>query len=188
VIRLLKAARSVQTFCRARGWRFCFIGGIALQRWGEPRMTRDVDVSLLAGFGREQEFIRPLLHRFKPRLRDAEEFALQHRVLLLQTREGIGVDVAFAALPFEESMIGRATPFAFQPHIKLLTCSAEDLVVLKAFADRPQDWIDVENVLTRQGSRLDWKQLMRELRPLAELKDQPDILQRIGRLRRGRPA
>lgn len=36
---LFRLADEIQSFCRDRGWRFCFIGGIALQRWGEPRLT-----------------------------------------------------------------------------------------------------------------------------------------------------
>ena len=58
---LLEAARDLQTFLTERQWKFCIIGGIALLRWGEPRFTRDVDVTLLSGFGREDEFIAPLL-------------------------------------------------------------------------------------------------------------------------------
>ena len=30
---LFLLANEIQAFCRDRGWRFCFIGGIALQRW-----------------------------------------------------------------------------------------------------------------------------------------------------------
>ena len=36
---LFLLADEVQSFCRDREWRFCFIGGIALQRWGEPRLS-----------------------------------------------------------------------------------------------------------------------------------------------------
>jgi hypothetical protein len=41
----------------ARRWEFCLIGGLAVQRWGEMRTTLDVDITLLTGFGREEEFI-----------------------------------------------------------------------------------------------------------------------------------
>ena len=37
-------------FCQEQGWRFCIIGGLALQRWGEPRLTRDVDIEVFTGF------------------------------------------------------------------------------------------------------------------------------------------
>jgi hypothetical protein len=62
-------------------------------------------------------------------------------------------------------------------HIR--TCSAEDLVVLKAFASRPQDWIDVEKVIIRQGQRLNRPLIIEELTPLAELKEDPQILEHL---------
>lgn len=40
---LLAAAAGVQSILVQHGWRFCFIGGIAVQRWGNPRFTQDVD-------------------------------------------------------------------------------------------------------------------------------------------------
>jgi hypothetical protein len=42
--------------------------------------------------------------------------------------------------------------------------------VLKAFADRPQDWLDVEGVIVRQGRTLDRALVIEELVPLLELK------------------
>jgi hypothetical protein len=42
VIELIRAASDLQALCEAEGWRFCFIGGLAVQRWGEPRETVDV--------------------------------------------------------------------------------------------------------------------------------------------------
>ena len=53
-----RAATDLQDRCRASGWRFCVIGGLALQRWGEPRETIDVDVTLLTGFGRNRRSSR----------------------------------------------------------------------------------------------------------------------------------
>ena len=54
---VLATAGEVQRFCHTQGWRFCFIGGVALQRWGEPRLRQAVDLMLLTGFGKEQEFV-----------------------------------------------------------------------------------------------------------------------------------
>jgi hypothetical protein len=45
---ILEAALELERFCGAKGWRFCFIGGIAVQRWGEPRFTADADLTLLS--------------------------------------------------------------------------------------------------------------------------------------------
>ncbi|HEV8037874.1 MAG TPA: hypothetical protein VGP62_03355 [Bryobacteraceae bacterium] len=51
MIDLFEAARQLQVFCDQQGWRFCFIGGLAVQRWGEPRVTRDVDLTYLRASG-----------------------------------------------------------------------------------------------------------------------------------------
>jgi predicted nucleotidyltransferase len=83
-----------------------------------------------------------------------------------------------------EAMVVRASRFEFLPGIALPTCSAEDLVVLKAFADRGQDWLDVEGILLRQRGRLDWDYLLSQLAPLADLKEAPHILARLQRLRK----
>ncbi|MBN1393819.1 MAG: nucleotidyl transferase AbiEii/AbiGii toxin family protein [Pirellulales bacterium] len=156
-----------------------------MQRWGEPRITEDVDLTLLTGFKNEELFIDELLRHFKPRLSDAKEFALANRVLLLETDEGIGIDVSLGGIPFEEQVVDRATPFEFLPEISLLTCSAEDLIVLKAFADRPRDWEDVAGIVIRQQI-LDWGYINSQLQPLVELKESPHILERLSQLQQGR--
>jgi hypothetical protein len=168
---IFAAALEVQEFCRSRGFRFCFIGGLALQRWGEPRLTQDVDLTIISGFGREHEYADHLLAAFAPRIPDAREFALRHRVLLLLNRGGIPLDVALGAMPFEERAVSRASPFLVAEGVSLMTCSAEDLVVFKAFAGRDQDWIDIEGVALRQGHRLDEGLIWQELTPLLELKE-----------------
>jgi hypothetical protein len=177
------AAAEIQSFLRSKQWAFCIIGGLALARWGQPRTTADVDITLLTGFGTEEPFIDDLLEKFTARRSKAKEFALQNRVLLLQASNGVGIDIAMAALPFEEHITKRATEFDFGRGVSLLTASGEDMVVLKAFAGRPQDWIDVEGIIVRQGSALDWKQILEELGPLCELKESPETVDRLIQLR-----
>ena len=183
MIELIRVAADLQAFCDARRWRFCFIGGLALQRWGEPRETIDVDLTLLTGFDSETPFVEALLERYAGRIDDAADFARANRVLLLRSASGVGIDVALGALPFEESVVARATRFAFPGDVALRTCSAEDLVVLKAFAARERDWVDVEGVVVRQAGALDWTYVDAQLRPLAALKDAPEILTELARRR-----
>ncbi|MDA8131847.1 MAG: nucleotidyl transferase AbiEii/AbiGii toxin family protein [Elusimicrobia bacterium] len=173
---LIQAAAELQALLQKHNCRFCFIGGIALQRWGEPRLTVDVDVTLFAGYGGEKPLARMLLSAYASRVPDAEAFALENRVLLLKTEGGIPLDIALAALPFEDEAIRRASLFSFLPGLSLLTCSAEDLIVMKAFADRPKDWADVKSVCDRQAGALDKAYILRQLAPLAEAKAAPGIL------------
>jgi hypothetical protein len=176
---VLKAAQDVQHFCESKGWKFCIIGGLALIRWGEPRETVDVDLTLLTGFGSEEQFITAVLERYEPRVQRATEFALTNRVLLIRCSNGVGIDMALGALPFEETAIERSSMFQFAPDLQLRTCSAEDLIVFKAFASRPKDWIDVDGVIVRNAQRLDWNYIRRQLEPLVELKGAPDILTQL---------
>jgi len=176
---VIQAAAELQTICQSQGWDFCFIGGLALQRWSEPRETVDVDLSLFAGFGDEQRFTDVLLEHFEARISDAVAFAQERRVLLLRSSKGVGLDVALAALPYEALVIERSSYFDYPPGIPLRTCSAEDLIVLKAFAGRGQDWADVERIIVRQTGKLDWQYVYEQLRPLAELKDAPEIIDQL---------
>ncbi|HEX4385567.1 MAG TPA: hypothetical protein VH083_21550 [Myxococcales bacterium] len=43
--------------------KFCFIGGLAVQRWGEPRMTRDIVHKVFAGRPKDWEDVRGVVDR-----------------------------------------------------------------------------------------------------------------------------
>jgi hypothetical protein len=47
MIDLITEAQRFQALCDSLGSDFCFSGGLAVQHWGEPRLTRDVDASVL---------------------------------------------------------------------------------------------------------------------------------------------
>jgi len=168
---LFAAAVDIRAFCAGRGWQTSVIDGVAVQRWGEPRQTRDVDLTLLTGLGGEEAFVDPILEHYRARIPEARRFALERRVLLVETGDGVPLDISLAGLPYEAVVVKRSTRFEVERGISILTCSAEDLVILKAFAGRAQDWIDVEGILVRQGVALDRQIVLADLRPLLELKE-----------------
>jgi len=153
-----------------------------VQRWGEPRLTVDIDISLLTGFGNEEQFVKYLSHKYEPRIDNADEFALRNRVLLLKSDRNIPIDIALAGLPFEQCAVERATDFSFLVSVTLRTCSAEDLIIYKAFADRNKDWADIEGILARQRNELDWQYIDKHLLPLVELKGSSHILPKLQQL------
>ncbi|MCX7048702.1 MAG: DUF6036 family nucleotidyltransferase, partial [Candidatus Sumerlaeota bacterium] len=160
------AGLEFQSFFQERGWPFCIVGGVAILRWGELRATADVDITLFTDFGNEELYINEMLGRFRSRAPNALEFALTHRVLLLLASNGMMVDVALGGLPYERQIVQRASLFEFLPGFTLMTCSAEDLVVMKSFAGREKDWRDVESILIRQQGKLDWKYINEQLSEL----------------------
>ena len=156
---------------------------IALQRWGQPRLTNDIDLTILTGFGQEARYVDELLELYNGRIPDARDFALTNRVLLLVSNDGIPIDVALGGIAFEENVVSRASLYEFLPGLTLPTCSAEDLVVLKSFADRARDWADVETVIVRQQKQLDWEYVFKQLRPLCLAKESLEIIEHLEHLR-----
>ncbi len=179
---LFAAAEEVQSLCEDERWHFCFIGGLAVQRWGEARVTRDVDLTLLTGFGDEDFFVERLLGNFVSRVPDAPAFAQRARVVLLRTASGVPIDIALGALPFEERSVARASGWDVPGTVPLRTCTAEDLVVHKVFAGRDRDWSDVRGIIARREGDLDVDLIVEELRPLLEAKGTMAELDRLQRL------
>lgn len=172
---LLAAAKQICDYIQAEGWRCCIIGGLAVQRWGEARTTLDVDITLLTDIGMEERYANTLLARFESRINGALEFAMTNRVLLLRSSNGIDIDVALGALPFEEAMMDRLVNVEFAPGIELPCCTAEDLFIMKIFSDRRKDRLDAESIVMRTAS-LDTGYIYRQLEQLSLIVDSPDLL------------
>ncbi len=90
---LLAAAKEIYDWLDSQRFRACIIGGLAVQRWGEPRLTRDVDLTVMAEIGNEEPIVDACLARFSPRTQDARDFALQHRVVLVRSSNGVDLDL-----------------------------------------------------------------------------------------------
>lgn len=181
--RLIEAALEIQEFCEARSWRFCFIGGIAVLHWGEARLTRGAELTIFTGLGDEARYVDALLENFASRLGQAKEFALTQRVLLLRAANGVPLDVSLGALAFEEQAVEGASLEEFVPGRRLRLAAPGSLVVFKAFADRPQDWQDIEGVIVKSGARIDWEQVRGQLMILLDLKGDLSALDRLDALR-----
>jgi len=52
-----------------------------------------VNLTVLTGLGSEVLWVDPLIDHCRARIDDAREFALAHRVVLIETRRGSGVDL-----------------------------------------------------------------------------------------------
>lgn len=178
---VLEAAFAAQTKCEKLGLPSCVIGGVALQRWGEPRFTADADISVLVEPGEEGRVARALLEELPARIADALEFAARTRVVLVRSEKNVGIDIVLAGLPFEARVISRATPWPLGEGVSLRTCSPEDLVIMKVFAARDKDWADVTSILERQGAKLDFDLIRGELAPLLDAKGEPELADELER-------
>ena len=128
---------------------YMVIGGQAVLLHGEPRLTKDIDITLGAGIDRLQE-IRTLVSTMGllP-LVDSDEFTSRTMVLpCSDPGSGIRVDFIFSFSPYEHQAIGRALRVPIgSAHVRF--ASAEDLVIHKMIAGRPRDLEDVRMVLLK---------------------------------------
>lgn len=180
---LVTTAFELQKKLDAMGLPSAVIGGLAYLAWGEPRLTKDVDLAVLTALTDEDEKIDQLLTLVSSRIADPQAFARLNRVILGQTKAGVGVDIGLAAFDYEVGAIERAVDHDYGQDMVLRVIRAEDLIVQKAFASRDQDWLDIRWVLIRQEGKLDWSIVNDNLPALVELKEEPEILTRLQALR-----
>ena len=86
MIDLITEAASLQKFLEEKGWDFFFIGGVAVQVWGQPRLTQDIDLTIFTNLKNEHEYIDAFLERYSPKFSDAGQFALTNRFCLCSRR------------------------------------------------------------------------------------------------------
>jgi hypothetical protein len=182
-----EAAWQLHRFLTERDIPYVVIGGVAVQRWGEPRLTIDVDLAILLPAGGEERHLREIAVAFPPRLKDAVAFALEHRVLPIDVPGASPADLSLALPGFEEEAIARAVDYDVGHDRAVRLCTAEDLVVYKCVAGRPQDVLDVESIVARQGDDLDADHVRRWVEEFARITDDREIVARFGRAWENRP-
>lgn len=186
-----ETAWRLHQFLTDRKIPYVIIGGIAVQRWGQPRLTRDVDLTIVVPAGREELVLGDILNAFPGRVEDALQFALVHRVLPVGLPGGSEADITLGLPGYEEGVMARAVDYDLGDGRAVRLCSAEDLIIHKAVAGRPQDLVDIEGIVARQRDRLDLAYLRRWLGEFSALVDDQEIAQRFERaweeyLKRGR--
>ena len=126
------------------------IGGQAVLIYGEPRLTRDIDITLGIGVD-ELEKILKTATRLKLRvLKDGiEDFVRKTMVLpTMDQKSGIRVDFIFSFSPYEMQAIKKAnTVMIGKTPVKF--ASLEDVVIHKIIAGRARDIEDVKSILIK---------------------------------------
>lgn len=182
--KVYEAAGEIQAILDSHGWRSCVIGALAVIRWGRKRTTVDADFSLLTGFGDEEKFLHKISLQIPGREPNEVDFALRARVYRGFASNGVPVDIGLAAFPIEERIISRAAPHDFAKGIVVRVCELHDLIVMKAFAGREQDWADLQYLVSWHRKTLDWSRIDGPLEELCQLAENFDSAPKLADLRR----
>ena len=129
---------------------YMIIGGQAVQLYGEPRMTRDIDLTL----GLDSKGLDRVLRvcgacELKPLPAAPAEFVRETMVLpALEERTGIRVDFVFSFTDYERQAIDRSRPVEIGG-VSVRFAAAEDIVIHKLVAGRPRDLEDVRSIVVK---------------------------------------
>ncbi len=167
--KLIDAAWSLHQFFTENKIPYTIIGGFALQFWGEPRFTQDIDVTVLSEPKKEKELVNLLLKKYSSRISNPDEFALKNRIVLLKIKKDVPADISLGIYGYEEGVIERSIAVELEDGKKINICSAEDLIIHKAFAGRPRDVQDIEGVIFRQQNKLDIRLIRKWLKEFSSL-------------------
>jgi hypothetical protein len=136
---------------------YMIIGGQAVLVFGEPRMTRDIDITV--GLGPE-DLARIIciteMADLKILPEEPEKFVQRTMVLpCADEKTGIRVDIIFSNSAYESQAFKRVHRIKVG-NAKVCFASPEDVVIHKVIAGRPRDLEDAKGILAKQ-SMLDYE-------------------------------
>ncbi len=173
----LLAAWEVSRFLVQHDILYVVIGGLAVQEWGGARLTVDADSTVAAPLEGSADIVQLITTHFPSRISDPEALAQRARMILIKASNGVDVDISLGLPGYEDELFRRAVEIEIDADKSLRVCSAEDLIIHKAVAGRPQDIVDIESVVLRQGRHLDASYIRRWLNEFSDLLANPDVLQ-----------
>lgn len=126
------------------------IGGQAVLVYGEPRLTRDIDITL----GLEPEYFQKI-HTIVKKLSlsvlvdDLEPFIQKTAVFpAMDDRSGIRIDFIFSFSEYEKQALYRVNTILIE-RTNIHFASLEDVVIHKIVAGRPRDLEDIKSILLK---------------------------------------
>ncbi len=159
------------------------IGGVAIAAWGEPRVTRDVDLKILMGRQDADRLMHILSKNYTALIADPGEALRKRGMLFMQDTLGTRLDLLLAETPFDQVAIQRGLEFEIEPGTFFRVCSPEDLIIYKLISTRLRDHEDASGVLRRQGGALDDRYVIGWLEQFEKALDDSTLVAEYKRLR-----
>lgn len=156
--RLQRILERVKTDLDSLGVAWCLAGGLAVSVWGEPRLTRDIDVVVAVSSDRETEELIRGLQSIGYR---AEEIVEQEaagrlataRFSIDEVRNGIVLDLLFVSSGIETEVAAEALSVEVFEEVVVPVATRASLIVMKLLArddrSRPMDADDLRSLISQ---------------------------------------
>jgi hypothetical protein len=130
---------------------YVIIGGQAVLLYGEPRLTRDIDITLGVSPSELPRLLEMVSQMgLKILVEDPLNFVEKTWVLpVLHVSSGFRVDFIFSCTEYEKLAIKRARQVILQGY-PVNYATPEDVIIHKIFSGRPRDLEDVSTILLKQ--------------------------------------
>lgn len=129
---------------------YMIIGGQAVLLYGEPRLTRDIDITLGMGIDEIEKIIEVINETgLKVLVKDISKFVNETMVLpAIDEKTKIRVDFIFSFTTYEKQAINKAKRILLDD-IEVYFASPEDIIIHKIFSGRPRDIEDIKSILLK---------------------------------------
>jgi hypothetical protein len=160
----------------ARWGRWYVFGAQAVTAYGVPRLSADVDVTILLVPDTPDEFASEMRAAGFALRVDDPEFVRRTRVMpFVHLATGMPLDVVLGASGLEEEFASGAVAMDLGG-VKVPVIAVGDLIVAKVLAARPKDVDDARAVWRLHGDAVDRDRIRRMLRQLEEALSQSDLV------------
>lgn len=150
---------------------YMIIGGQAVLVHGEPRLTKDIDLTVGCNIDAFQTVLKAVLSvPLKPLTESPEQFVSETMVLpCIDPNSEIRVDITFSISDFETQAIKRAVRIPIDG-IEVAFAAVDDLIIHKIIAGRPRDLEDAR-ILLLKHPELDMEYIIKWLEKFSKALD-----------------
>lgn len=180
---LLRSVSELQRRLSSAGVPSIVIGGVAVAVWGDPRVTRDVDLKVQLTRNDADRLLHLLASDYTSLLPDPKNALNRQGMIFMQDSAGTRLDLLLAETPYDLVAVQRGRDVELQPGLSVRVCSPEDLVLYKLISIRPRDREDARSVVRRQASDMDDAYILGWLRQFEEALDDSTLVSEYKRMR-----
>lgn len=165
------------------GLPYMIIGGQAVLLYGEPRLTRDIDITLGVNTDQLDKLLTVTKElSLKPLPEDTKSFVSRTMVLpAIDEDSGIRVDFIFSFTPYETEAISRVRKVNILKN-EVCFASPEDVIIHKVFAGRPRDLEDVR-IIVLKNPEIDVSYIRNWLKEFDAASDEKKFLKTFDEIR-----
>ena len=143
---------------------YMIIGGQAVLIYGEPRLTKDIDITIGADIDRYEDVLKVVQNlKLKILPGDPYKFVKETMVLpLLDKETGIRIDLIFSFSEYEKEALRRVSKIKIN-NTFVNYISVEDLIIHKIISGRERDMEDLKAILIK-NKKIDEKYILKWLK------------------------